>query len=164
MKLSLLLLPVLLLSTYSVLAQPKPPRPAPRLNLLEPCRGKVTVAAFIVTSCAHCQAFTHGVLEPLHASRQICAVAVAFNQDADTARFASDQGLTFPVFKLERKFVREFLGITGPDRALGTPQVVVIDKEGIIQAQSAAEGSPLLLQPAVIRDLVQRLQTVGELK
>jgi hypothetical protein len=160
MKLSLLLL----LSMFCTLAQPKPPRPAPRLNLLEPCRGKVAVAVFIVTGCPHCQAFTRGVLEPLYASHQICAVAVAFNQDADTARFARDQGLTFPVFKLERKIVREFLGITGEDRALGTPQVVVIDKAGMIQAQSAAEGSPLLLQPAVIRDLVQRLQTTEKRK
>jgi hypothetical protein len=149
---------VLLLLTCCALAVPKPSRPAPRLNLLEPCRGKVTVAAFIVTGCAHCQAFTRGVMEPLYRSKQICAVAIAFDQDADTARFSREQGLTFPVFKLERKFVREFLGFTGADRALGTPQVVVIDKAGIIQAQSAPQGSPLLLQPAVIRELVEKLK------
>jgi hypothetical protein len=147
-----------LLLMCCALAQPHPPRPAPRLNLLEPCRGRVTVAAFIVTGCAHCQAFTRRVMEPLYQSKQICAVAVAFDQDADTGRFSNDQGLTFPVYKLERKVVREFLGLTGPDRTLGTPQVVVIDKAGMIRAQSAAAGSPLLLQPAVIREIVERLK------
>lgn len=146
------------LLSLMVSAQPPVPRPAPRLNLLEPCRGKVTVAAFIVTGCPHCQAFTRGVMEPLYQARQVCAVAIAFNQDADTARFATDQRLTFPVYKLERKQVRAFLGLTGPDRPLGTPQVVVIDKAGKIQAQSAAQGTALLLQPAVIRELVEKLQ------
>jgi peroxiredoxin len=138
-------------------AQPKPPRPTPRLNLLELCRGKVTVIAFVVTGCPHCKAFTRDVLEPLYESRRICAVAIAFDEDADTARFSREQKLTFPVFKLDRKVVREFLGIPGEDRALGTPQVVVIDRAGIIQAQSAAAGSPLLLQPAILRDLIERL-------
>ncbi len=139
---------------------PKPalPRPAPQLNLLAPCHGKVTVAAFIVTSCPHCQAFAHRVMEPLKESGQICAVAIAFDEDADTGRFAAEQKLTFPVFRLERAPVRAFLGMTGQDRVIGTPQVVVIDKRGMIQAQSAPEGSPLLLQWSVIRELVERLR------
>jgi peroxiredoxin len=134
------------------------PRPAPALNLLAPCKGKLTLLAFIVTTCPHCKAFTRQVMEPLHESKQICAIAVAFDQEGDTERFSRQSGLTFPVFKLDRKLVREFLGIAGPDRALGTPQVVLIDKAGTVQAQSAPEGSPLLLQQAVIRDLVERLK------
>jgi hypothetical protein len=146
------------LSLGGALAQPGLPRPAPRINLLEPCRGKITVAAFIVTTCAHCQAFTRNVMEPMYEAGRICAMAVAFNQDADTARFVREQTLTFPVYKIERKIVREFLGMTGEDRRpIGTPQVVVIDKSGFIQAQSAPEGSPLLLQAEVIREIVARL-------
>lgn len=147
-----------LLTPPCAMAQPRPPRPAPRLNLLEPCRGKITVAAFIVTTCPHCQAFSRNVMEPLYESKQICAVAVAFDRDGDTAQFAMNQRLTFPVFKLDRSAVRQFLGLTGPDRPLGTPQVAVIDKAGIIQAQSAPQGSPLLLQPGVIADLVRKLK------
>lgn len=134
------------------------PRPAPAVNFLMPCRGQVTIVAFINTECPHCKAFTHRVMEPLAESRKICAVAIAFNETADTARFAAEQSLSFPVFKLERAVVRAFLGIKGEDRAIGTPQVVVIDKAGIIQAQSAPGGSALLLQPDVIRDLVERLK------
>lgn len=139
-------------------AQPKLPRPAPKLNLLAPCHGKVTVAAFIVTSCPHCRAFTQRVMEPLSEAGKICAVAIAFDDGADTARFATEQNLSFPVFRLERAVVRAFLGMTGEDRAIGTPQVVVIDKAGTIQAQSAPQGSPLLLQSSVMRELAERLQ------
>lgn len=139
-------------------AQPKPPRLAPPLNLLAPCRGQVTIAAFIVTTCSHCKAFTRDVMQPLYAHKQACAIAIAFNQDANTAQFAKDQHLTFPVVRLEHRVVQQFLGLTGPDRILGTPQVVVIDKAGKIQAQSVAEGSPLLLQANVIQNLVERLR------
>lgn len=138
--------------------QPKLPRSAPRLNLLEPCRGKTTIAAFIVTTCPHCQAFARNVMEPMYESGKVCAVAVVFDQDGDIDRFAREQKIRFPLFRIERKRVREFLGITGPERPIGTPQVVVMDKLGVIWAQSAPEGSPLLLQPEVIRQIVERLR------
>jgi len=139
-------------------AQPPLPRPAPSLNVLSPCKGQVTVAAFIVTTCPHCQRFTRNVMEPMYTGKEICAVAIAFDEGGDAARFASAQGLTFPVYRIERKFVREFLGLTGPDRIIGTPQVVVIDKRGRIQAQSKPEGSPLLLQREVLHEIVERLR------
>ncbi len=138
--------------------QPKLPRPSSQLNVLDACRGQVTVTAFIVTTCPHCKAFTRSVMEPMYKAGQFCAVAVAFDEDADTARFAREQGLTFPVYKMERRFVREFLGMTGADRVIGTPQIVVIDKKGVIRAQSAPQGSPLLLQRDVIREIVGQLQ------
>lgn len=134
------------------------PRSAPALNLLAPCKGRVALVAFVVTTCPHCKAFTKDVMEPLYEAKRVCAVAIAFDRDGDTARFAAQQRLTFPVFKLDRELVRQFLGLSGPDRRLGTPQVVVIDKHGMIQAQSTPEGSPLLMQRGVIGDLVERLQ------
>ena len=134
------------------------PRPAPAWNPLLECKGKTTLLAFIVTICSHCKAFTRDVMEPMRKRGEVCAIAVAFDEEGDTAKFVHDQGLTFTVFKMERDKVREFLGITGPDRVIGTPQVVVIDKHGTIQAQSAPQGSPLLSQPAVIRQIVEELK------
>ncbi len=139
-------------------AQPPLPRLAPRFNPLEPCRGRTTVAAFIVTTCPHCKAFARNVMEPMYESGRICAVAVAFDEDGDIDRFAREQKLRFPLYRIERKQVREFLGMTGPDRLIGTPQVVVMDKLGTIWAQSAPEGSPVLLQPEVIREIVEKLR------
>lgn len=161
MKNSLLLL---LAAMSLALAQPKPPRLAPRLNLLEPCRGKITVAAFIVTTCPHCQAFARNVMEPLYESGTVCAVAVAFDAEGDIDRFAREQRIRFPLYKIGRGAVRAFLGMTGEDRVIGTPQVVVIDKAGMIQAQSAPEGSPLLLQPQTLREILQQLQAMERLR
>jgi peroxiredoxin len=132
------------------------PRPATPLNLLKSCSGRVILLAFIVTTCPHCKAFTRDVMEPENKAGHVCAVAIAFDAEGDTARFAQEQKLTFPVYKLERAVALAFLGL--PDRRLGTPQVVVIDKKGMIQAQSAPQGSPLLMQPDVIRQIVERLR------
>ena len=134
------------------------PRPALQINPLLECRGKATIVAFIVTSCGHCKAFTRDVLEPLSRSSGVCALAIAFDQDGDTAKFAKDQRLTFPVYKLERSIARSFLGMSGPERPIGTPQVVLIDKRGMIQAQSKPEGSPLLLQRDVILQILEKIR------
>lgn len=134
------------------------PRPAPALNILAPCKGRPTLLAFVVTDCPHCQAFTRQVMEPLSEAGRVCALAVAFNEEADTGRFAAEQHLTFPVYKIDRTAVLSFLGLTGYHRALGTPQVVVIDKAGMIQAQSAALGTALLLQLRTIQDIIARLR------
>jgi len=152
-----LLAPLLILAGCAV-SQPKLPRSAPRFNPLETCRGKITLAAFIVTTCPHCQVFARNVMEPMYESGKVCAVAVAFDEGGDIDRFAREQKLRFPLYRIERKRVREFLGITGPDRPIGTPQVVVIDKLGTIWAQSAPQGSPVLLQPEVIRQIVEKLR------
>ncbi len=146
------------------LAQPKLPRPAPRLNLLEPCRGKTTVVAFIVTTCPHCQAFARTVLEPLYETGGVCAVAIAFDAEGNIDRFAREQKIRFPLYKVDRGVVRTFLGLTGQDRVIGTPQVVLIDKAGVIQAQSAPEGSPLLLQPGVLGQIIQRMAAPERVK
>ncbi len=151
---------ILLLLTLSALAsaQPKLPRPAPALNLLSPCKGRPTVLAWIVTTCPHCKAFTHSVLEPEYESGRVCAVAIAFDDEGDTAKFAREQGLTFPVYKLSREVMRAFMGMTGPDRPVGTPQVAIIDKHGIIQAQSEPAGSPILQRRVIIDSILEAMK------
>ncbi len=101
----------------------------------------MTLATVIVTGCAHCQAFTRDVMEPVHAAGKVCVLAVAFDEDGDIGKFSREQKINFPLFKIERKYVREFLGMTGQDRAIGTPQVVVIDRHGMIRGTKRARGN-----------------------
>lgn len=152
---------ILFLVSLAALAQPSPPRPAPPLNLLNECKGKPTVLAFINTECSHCKAFTHDAMQMIHRLGLACTIAVAFNEDGDTAKFAREQQLTFPVYKIERARVREFLGLTGPDGIIGTPQVVVIDKHGVIQAQSKVEGTPAFMQYPILLGILRGMD-VGE--
>jgi hypothetical protein len=140
-----------------LLAQPPLPRPAPALNLLTPCKGRITLVAFMVTTCPHCKAFSHDVMRSMDAGHLACTVGIIFDEEGDTTKFASEQDLHFPVYKLSRAEVRSILGMTGPDRAIGTPQVMLIDKLGMVRAQSKPEGTPYLLQWNVIRGLIESL-------
>ena len=149
-----------LLLGATAFSQPSPPRPAPPLNLLNECKGKPTVLAFINTECSHCKAFTRDSMEMIHRLGLACTIAVAFDEDGDTAKFAREQQLTFPVYKIERARVREFLGLTGPDGIIGTPQVVVIDKHGVIQAQSKVEGSPVLMQYDILLGILTGMDRI----
>lgn len=149
---------ILILNAAAVLfAQPPLPRPAPALNLLTPCKGRITLVAFMVTTCPHCKAFSHDVMRSMDAGHLACTVGIIFDEEGDPAKFASEQDLHFPVYKLSRAEVRSILGMTGPDRAIGTPQVMLIDKLGMVRAQSKPEGTPYLLQWNVIRGLIESL-------
>jgi len=144
----------LLLSSGCLLAQPKIPRPAPALNLLQACHGRPTLLAFINTGCLHCKWFTSTVMEPMYEAGKACAIAAAFDEDGDLNKFVREQKIRFPLFRIERSAVREFMGMPKEDSLIGTPQVVVIDRKGMIQAQSAPAGSPFLLQREVIESIL----------
>ena len=133
------------------------PREAPALNLLFPCKGRVTVVAFVITTCPPCKYFAREVMEPLSRSETVCMVA-ALVDNGSTAKFAQEQGLTFPVYRIERRHVLAFLGIGG-DPQLAMPQIVVIDRRGGVQAQSAPGGSPKLLRRTEIEEIVRGLNT-----
>ena len=64
----------------------------------------------------------------------------AFDEKADVSAYAKQLGISFPVGVAGRREAFAFLGIAGSVR-IGTPQVVLIDRRGVIRAQSAPEGS-----------------------
>jgi peroxiredoxin len=128
------------------------PRPAPELNIVEASgktttlstyRGRVVLLAFISTQCAHCQRAAQVFEQLAHDVPRLQVIAVAFNEGADTAAFSKQFGLRFPVGVSTAEAAHDFLGIPRGGR-LGTPQVVVIDRAGIIRAQSERLGSPVL--------------------
>jgi peroxiredoxin len=148
----------------ALMAQGPVPRPAPELKIVEASgkttmlssfRGRVVLLAFISTQCGHCQAASR-VFEQL--SREFAGrlqvAEVAFNEGADTAQFTKQFGLSFPVGSGTVDLAHDFLGLSRGTR-LGTPQVVVIDRTGVIRAQSERLGSPILQTPDFLRDLLK---------
>ena len=136
-----------LASCVALMAQGPVPRPAPQLKIgsemLSSYRGHVVLLAFISTECPHCQRVS-GVFEQLsHELSGLRVAEVAFNEGADTATFAKKFGLSFPVGAGTGDLAYGFLGLARGAR-LGTPQVVVIDKAGVIRAQSERLGTPML--------------------
>jgi len=158
---------LLLLAASLVLrAQGSVPRPAPELKIIEASgkttmlsayRGRVVLLAFISTQCVHCQAASR-VFEQLarEFAGRLQVTEVAFDERADTAAFVKRFGLTFPVGSGTSDAAHAFLGITAGMR-VGTPQVVAIDRTGVIRAQSERLGTPILQTADYLRSLLNAM-------
>ena len=153
------------------------PRPAPEFKVHEPSgkdtmvsslKGKVVVIQFLFTWCPHCQA-TAQWLSKLKAElgpKGLEVVGVAFNEEqmmtpneannkAEMAKF--NEFAKFPVGMSKKTPVLSFLGMSVMD-GYGVPQLVVIDKKGVIQAQTKprpAKGE--IVEEPVMRALVNKL-------
>ena len=158
--------------TVSALANGPVPRPAPNLDfvdangnhiMLSSYRGKVVVIQFLLTTCSHCQAFS-GVLSKMQAElgpRGFQALGVAWNAMEDpkvpaaqmVRDYASKYATDFPVGYDAHEPILAFLGDSVLDR-LGFPQVVVVDKKGVIRAQSDLIGTSELQDEAYLRRFI----------
>jgi hypothetical protein len=66
----------------------------------------------------------------------------------------------FPVGSAPPQTVLDFLGFSIMDR-YSVPQVAVIDKKGMIRAQSPIGGDPNLQDPTFLRNLINNLLAEG---
>jgi thiol-disulfide isomerase/thioredoxin len=133
---------------------PQIPRPAPEFvfhmadgsqKLLSNFRGKTVVAAFIFTTCPHCQRMmgTLSGIEKEYAAKGLQVIAGAFNPDAKNAmsadyigRFNSIYVNGFQAGWTDKAPVLQFL--QWPDDAQHpyfVPILVFIDKKGVIRQQ-----------------------------
>jgi cytochrome oxidase Cu insertion factor (SCO1/SenC/PrrC family) len=134
-------------------------------------KGKVVVIQFLLTTCPHCQAMSSQVLAKMQnelGPRGFQVVGVAYNADengqpANAVRdYASKYAPNFPVGYVSaddaqnKQGVLFFLGDSVMDR-MAFPQVAVIDKKGMIRAQSEPQGTAALQQEASLRQLVEGL-------
>ncbi len=153
------------------------PRPAPEFKIQEPSgketllsaqKGKVTVMQFLFTWCGHCQA-TAQWLSKMQAElgpKGLQTFGVAFNDEMLTKDVAANKKLvtafsqyaTFPVGMVTTKDpVLKFLGLSVLE-AYGVPQLVVIDKKGVIRAQTSARpGAGSIVEEKVMRETVAKL-------
>ena len=146
-------------------AQPAMPRKAPELTIVEPggkqtllssYRGKVVALAFIFTTCSHCQAEC-GVLNKLNTElgpKGFQALAVAFNDNAGmlVSAFTQTFHTNFPVGFAARQTVTDYMQLDDTGKvAWVVPQLALIDRKGMIVAQSAPEGSLDLQEEAPLR-------------
>jgi peroxiredoxin len=151
-------------------AIPPVPRPAPDFEVrftdgtklpLRFFRGKVVALTFIATTCPHCQHDSQ-VLTNLYAeygSRGFQPVAVAFNPMANlyVQDFVKDFGIKHPVGFSPVEPVLAFLGISTMERYV-YPQIVWIDRKGIIRSQTPALGDDTkMLQEPYWREMIEKL-------
>jgi thiol-disulfide isomerase/thioredoxin len=163
----------LLATGVAALGMPPLPRKSPEFTITDPSgkesllssyRGKVVVLAFVHTTCPHCQAFSM-VLEKLEKElgpRGFQAIDVAWNQGAQQAvpMFVRNLNLTFPVGYSEWDPIMDFLGFSVLDRPV-VPLEVVIDRRGMIRAESPPSGDADLQDEGKLRTLVEGLLKEG---
>lgn len=129
-------------------------------KLLSQFRGKVIALEFIFTTCPHCQAASHVMsrMQKDFGSRGFQAIDVAFNDNADllVGEFAKEQQTNFPVGWTTRDQVLAFMGISTVDRFV-VPQLILIDREGMIHYQTPPLGDEESYKEDVVRKRVELL-------
>ncbi|MEJ5369446.1 MAG: TlpA disulfide reductase family protein [Bryobacteraceae bacterium] len=138
-----------LAGSVPLLGQIKPPKPAPELTiilnsgerlLLSRFRGKVVVLEFLLTTCPHCQSCS-AIMQKLYSELgdKFQPLGTAINPNSLTeARllvpaYISNLGLKFPVGYTPREEAYTWLEAQPAAGPVYFPQLVFIDKRGIIR-------------------------------
>lgn len=153
------------------LANTEVPRKSPDFTIVEPSgkeialssfNGKVVVVEFLFLKSLHCIRMAQ-TLNRLHhdlASQGLEAVGIVFGPDADLQRvnyLVEDFKLTYPVGYANLDKVDSYLARES-NEVLNIPQIVVIDRAGVIRAQSGRKGgNPTLENEGSLRSLIDSL-------
>jgi peroxiredoxin len=161
------------LSICALFAEQTVPRPSPEFvinypggkqALLSQYKGKVVLLAFIFTTCPHCQVTSQLVskLNTEYAAKGFQPLAVAVNPMALMLvnDFVRDFHTNFPVGASETGPALSFLQISGADRWV-VPQVVLIDRKGVIRAQTPPQGDEKLQEETYLRQQIESLLREG---
>jgi peroxiredoxin len=162
-----------LILALTAAAMPPLPRKSPEFTitegpnketLLSSYRGKVVVLAFVHTTCIHCQQFSV-MLTKLRRDlgpKGFQPIDVAWNENAQmlVPGFAKQNGIDFPVGYSAWEPIMNYLGFSVMDRPV-VPLIVVIDKKGVIRAETPPQGDPNLQDEAKLRALIESLLAEG---
>jgi len=156
---------------FSSLLPAKPPVPRPaaefscpdadgRTISLSKFKGKVVIAQFLITDCPHCQALPKVLtkLQNEFGPRGFQAFGVAINDATPemVRSYVKDHQLDIPVGYAPHDQAIRYLGFSAVER-IGVPQVMVIDRHGIVQSQSDPLGTPDLQNETYLRKLISNL-------
>ena len=98
-------------------------------------------------------------------SQGLQVIGVAFNDEVNTKSLAANNTeltkfkahATFPLGIAPRESVFKYLGISVMDRAFGVPQLVIIDRKGMIQAQTEPAPTGALLAEPNLRARIAKI-------
>ena len=139
----------LTLGVSTLFATTPAPRKSPEFSFSEPSgkqtplssfKGKVVVLEFLLTNCPHCMRVAKMVarLQGQLGQRGLQTIGIAFDNNISgkmVTRFSQELGGTYPIGYCTSAQVDGYLGRTQTERLM-VPQIVVIDRRGVIRAQS----------------------------
>lgn len=158
---------VLALGVSTVVASAPVPRKSPEFIIVEPSgkqtsltslKGRVVVIEFFLINCPRCQRVTETIvkLQKELGPRGFQAVGIAFDTGINGTRvtdFVQRAGVSYPVGYASSDKIDSYLG-RQPTERLRVPQIVVIDRRGIIRAQSVQNGEKNLEDEDYLRNLI----------
>lgn len=125
------------------------PRKSPELKFFDPSgkekllssfNGKVVVIEFLLVKCPHCMRVAQ-TLDKLHSElgpRGFQPIGIAFDNGISgrqVTAYVQRLGITFPIGYSSSQAVDGYLGRDAAERLM-VPQIVVIDRKGVVRAQS----------------------------
>jgi peroxiredoxin len=147
-------------------AKPPVPRPAKEFSCSDPngqtislskYKGKVVLVQFLITNCSHCQALSRLLtkLQGEYGPQGFQAFGVAINDASPemVRSYVKDHELGIPVGSAPRDHVVGYLGVSEVER-LAVPQVLIVDRHGVVRAQSDAQGTPDLQNETYLRKMI----------
>jgi peroxiredoxin len=158
---------ILLALAASALAVSPAPRKSPEFTIVEPSgremllssfKGKVVLIEFLWTNCPHCQRASR-TISRLHqelGSRGFQPIGIALEPGVTPSMvtgFIRQFGVTYLMGYSTPEAVDGYLGRSVMERLM-VPQIIVIDREGVIRAQSGAKGDPNLEDETYLRNLI----------
>ncbi|HEX9490429.1 MAG TPA: TlpA disulfide reductase family protein [Stellaceae bacterium] len=158
----------------SLLAAAPVPRQSPDFVIVEPSgketllssfRGKVVVLEFLLVGCRRCVSAAQ-TIDKLHrelAPRGFQPIGIAIDNGISRLsvnNFVQVLQLTYPVGYTTSGKVDSYLGRAMTER-FQVPQIVVIDRAGVIRAQSRPVGEANLLDESYLRTLIDGLLREG---
>ncbi len=172
MKIPHFLAAILLASTF-VLPGADLPRPAPAMTFKMPnggvidltqYKGKVVALEFLITTCSHCQKCSQ-ILQKMqdeYGPKGFQALGVATNDMAQmlVPDYVKNFALRFPVGFAPRAHAEEFL--QHPTMLIMyVPQLVFIDRKGLIQAQYAGGSDFFKDEETSVRVKIEEMLKAG---
>ncbi len=145
------------------------PRPAPELVFklangqemkLSQFKGKVVALEFLLTTCPHCKR-TSGVMRKMYAEygpKGFQALGVAINEGARNLvePYRAELNLDYPVGYVDRDTAVDFL--EHPIMlTMWMPQLVFIDKKGVIRAQYGGTDEFFRNEEQNMREMIEKL-------
>lgn len=129
-------------------------------HLLSQYRGKVCIMEFLFTTCPHCQheAQLLSKLQTAYASKGLQVLGCAYNEMAVmlVPDFIKQNNVNFPVGFAARESVMSWMNF-GMDLMVSVPQVAIVDKSGMIVAQTPPRSDPKFQDEAYLRQTIEHL-------
>lgn len=146
---------------FTIAEPPSKPNVPDKVSLLSSYKGKVVLLAFVHTTCPHCQVYSQ-LLTKLHKElgpRGFQPIDIAWNPQAKmlVPGWIQQFQIDFPVGYCESyEPIMNFMGFSVMDRPV-VPLAAVIDRKGMIRAQSPPQGDPNLQDENYLRTLITNL-------